>query len=162
MIGSKVLSIVSTACVPLPYQLLQTILFPKNLIHHQVEIIDLMIINADKNDAVFCEQLTCQKETWIHHRQPRRMVASTRFRITCLQIAFGINLLSQLEIGVQRICIVIGINEVATGIVWRVNVDGFDPTKIGLIEKLENLKVISLNKEVLGGVKMEGFVTAGL
>ena len=90
------------------------------------------------------------------------MVASTRFRITCLQIAFGINLLSQLEIGVQRICIVIGINEVATGIIGRIDINGFDPTKIGLIEKLENLKVISLNKEVLGGVKMEGFVTAGL
>ena len=89
------------------------------------------------------------------------MVTPTRIGVAGLKIAFGINLPSQVEIGIQRICIVIGINEIATSIVGWINVDGFDATEVGLIEEFKDLKIVAFNKEVLGGVKIKRVVATG-
>ena len=97
-----------------------------------------MIINTDKDDAIFRKQLTCQKEARIHHRQPRRVVAAARIRIAGLEIAFGISLSGQLEVSIQRLCVVIRIDEVATSVVRWINIYSFDAAEIGFIEEFKN------------------------
>ena len=119
-----------------------------------------MIINANENDAIVCEQLARQEEARVHRGQPRGVVAAARLWITGLEIALCINLSCQLKVGLQRFSVVIGIDEVVAGVVGRIDVDGFDAPEIGLIEELEDLKVVSLDEEVLGGVKMAGVVPA--
>jgi len=76
------------------------ILFTENLIHHQTKATDFVIVYADKDDAVVGKELPRQKQPWIHHREPRGMIAATRLWIAGLEIAFSIGLTGELEIGI--------------------------------------------------------------
>lgn len=90
------------------------------------------------------------------------MIAATHLGIAGLEVALGINLPGQLKISSQRLCVVVGVDEVAASVVGRIDVDGFDATEVGLIEEFEDLKVIALDEEILGGVEMKGVLAARL
>ena len=67
VVRRKIPRVIPTACVPLPHELLQAVLLAKNLVHQEAEVVNLMVIDADEDDAIFRKQLPCKKKPRIHH-----------------------------------------------------------------------------------------------
>ena len=65
-----------------------------------------------------------------------------------------------MEIGIQRLRVVVGIDKVVAGVVRRIDVDGFDSAKVRFVEEFQHLKVIAFNEEVWGAVEVEGVSVA--
>lgn len=116
---------------------------------------NLIVVNADEDDSILSQELSGQKEAWVHHREPAGMVAAARLGIARHRIAFGVLLAGELKVGGQGIGVIVNVDAFLAGIVGRIYVDHLDPAKIGLIEELENLKVLSLDEDVLRQVEID-------
>ena len=145
----------------LPNQLRDKILLTKHLIHQQPQVVHLIIVNAHENHAVLAQQLAGQEKARVHHGEPGGVVASAGLRVGGEQIALGVLLAGQLQVGGQRVGVVVGVDKIVAGVVRWVNVDHLHSAKVGLVEELEDFQVVALDEEVLGGVKVHGFLAAG-
>jgi hypothetical protein len=104
--------------------------------------VNLVVINAHENHAVLAQELTRQEQARIHHRKPRGAIASTRFRIACY-------LLRQLEVRLERVGVIVGIDKIVAGVVGRVNVNHLDAPKVRLVEEFQNFEVVAFDEQVL-------------
>ena len=80
------------------------------------------------------------------------MIASHGFRI-----AFG-RLLRDFLVFCQRICEIVSVNEIMSGIVWRIDVDHLDLTVIGGLKEFENFEVVPFQIKVLRGIEVDAFL----
>jgi hypothetical protein len=70
-------------------------------------------------------------------------------------VAFRVLLAGDFEIGVERVGVVVGINEVISGVVRRVDVDHLHPTEVGLVEQLQDFEIVALDEDIVGGVPVD-------
>ena len=101
-----------------------------------------MVINAHENHALLAQELTRQEQARIHHRKPRGVIASTRFRIACY-------LLRPLEVRLEWVGVIVGIDKIVAGVVGRVNVNHLDAPKVRLVEEFQNFEVVAFDEQVL-------------
>ena len=115
----------------------------------------LVVIDADEDDAVVAQELAREEEAGVHHRQPVRMVAPAGLGVAGEDVALGVDLARLLQVGLERLAVVVLVDEVVAGVVGRVDVDHLDLAHIGLVEELEHLQVLALDEEVLGGLPVD-------
>ena len=84
------------------------------------------------------------------------MVPTLGFRIGRELLTLVINLLRPLEIRIQPLLEVVGVDKVLAGVIWRVDVDHFDLSVVVLLQNLQDFQVVTFNKDVLGGVPVFG------
>src|SRR5437588_9488115 len=87
------------------------------------------------------------------------MITTACLRITCEQIAFSIDLPSQLKIRLERVGIIIRIDEVLASIVRRVDINQLHPPEIWLEQKLENFQIVAFDEYVAGLIEIDGLVS---
>ena len=56
---------------------------------------------------------------------------------------------------------IILVNKVVTRVVRRIDVDHLDLAEVGLLEELEGIQVIALDKQILRGIKIHALFPAG-
>ena len=66
-----------------------------------------------------------------------------------------------LEVGPETLAVVVRVDEVVAGVVGRVDVDHLDLAQVRLLEKLQDLKVVAFDDQVLGGVPVDALVLRG-
>src|SRR5437763_957400 len=84
------------------------------------------------------------------------MIAAACFRIGRQQITFSICLPCELKVSLERIRVIVRVNEVLAGVVGRVNVDKLDASKVGLEQQLQNLQIVALYKNISRCLKVDG------
>ena len=94
--------------------------FTKNHIAYSSKICILIIINRNKDDTIVSKQISSQAKPWIHHIQPVCMVPAAGFCIGGKGPALCIHLSGDLFVVFNIILKIVLINEVMTGVVWRV------------------------------------------
>src|SRR5437588_1313487 len=94
-----------------------------------------VVVDADEHRSIIFQELPCQKKSRVHHRKPSGVIPATRLGIARKQIAFGVHLASQLKICFQRVCIVVGVNKILAGVVWRIDINQLDAPEIWLEKK---------------------------
>src|SRR5262249_30792246 len=67
-----------------------------------------------------------------------------------------IELPCELKVSAKTILEVVVINEVISCVVWRIDEDELHAVVVGLLKELEHLKVVALDEDVLGCVKVHG------
>ena len=75
--------------------------------------------------------------------------------------AFGINLAGILQIGLQGLAVVVRVDEVVAGVVGRIDIDHLDLAQVGLLQELQDLKVVALDDEVLRRVEVDALLRTG-
>ena len=83
------------------------------------------------------------------------MVTAHGFRI-----AFG-RLLRDFPVFCQRIGEIVSIDKIVPRIVRRIDVDHFDLTVIGGLEEFQDFEVVAFDIQVLRGIEINAFLTAG-
>ena len=131
------------------------IFFTEHFVTNFSQICDLVIINGNKNHAVIPQEVCRQTETGVHHIEPVGVIAAHGFRV-----ALG-GLLGHLLVPGHRVGKVISIDEIVAGVVGRVDVDHLLLAVVGRLQQLQDLQVVALNVEVLGGVPVHTFLWAG-
>ena len=76
-------------------------------------------------------------------------------------VALVVNLPGVLQVGQQALGVVVGVDEVVAGVVGRVDVDHLDLAQVRLLQQLEDLEVVALDDEVLGGVEGDALFRGG-
>ena len=119
------MNIHSWAIYLLPYNLCHKVFFAKDLIAQFFEIINLTIINRNKNHTIIPQKICRQPKAGVHHIEPVCVVAAHGFRV-----GLG-GLLGDFLVPGHRIGKIIGIDKIVAGIVGRVYV----PTDFDTKEK---------------------------
>ena len=104
----------------LPNDVGYEVLPPEHLIHYDLQVVRLIVVNEDPDRAVFGEQVAKHFEARVHEREPSRVLQ-----------------------------IVVIVLEGAPGIVGRVNGDAPDAPGVIRQQGFERVEVIPLNEQVL-------------
>jgi hypothetical protein len=88
------------------------------------------------------------------------MEASIRLRVCAELSPFGVNLPGVLQLGLQALGVVIRVDEVVSRVVGGIDVDHLDLAQIRLLQELEDLEVVALDDQVLGGVEVDALLGA--
>src|SRR5665213_3006682 len=86
------------------------------------------------------------------------METTSSFGVRTELLAFRINLPRVLQIRLQTLCIVVGIDKIIAGVVRRIDVDEFDFAVVALLQELENFQVVALDHEVAGRLPVDTLV----
>src|SRR5271157_4742378 len=83
----------------------------------------------------------------------------------CLRVgtelaSLAINLARELEVILNVVLKVVGIDEVTAGVIGRIDVDQLDLAGIALLQELEHFEIITLDHEVLGGIPIDALLRA--
>lgn len=133
----------------------------EQLIEHFPQIIDFIIVNADKNSPIVTKQIPRQQQPRIHHRTPIRMETASRLGILHKTVSFIIEITVFGTILFGRNREVVSIYKVTACVVRGIDVDQLHLAGIGCAHDLEGLEVVTLDVEVLGGVPVLGLLGAG-
>src|SRR5271157_3753717 len=84
----------------------------------------------------------------------------------CLRVgtelaSLAINLARELEVILNVVLKVVGIDEVTAGVIGRIDVDQLDLAGVALLQKLEHFEIVALDHEVLGGLPIDALLRAG-
>ena len=120
------------------------VFFSKDLVANFFEIIYLLIVNRNKNNAVIPQQIRRQPQPGIHHVQPVGVIPAHG-----VWISFGCLGRDFLVPG-QRIGKVIIVHKVVACVVGRVYIDHLYPAEVGFLQQLQYLQIVALNVQVLG------------
>src|SRR3990172_2414638 len=150
-----------SSCAKIPNQFGKQIFLSKDSIHEKPKINDLFIIDTNKNNPVVIQKLPRHEEPRIHHREPSRVEAAGGFGVAGKKVSLGVLLAGELEVGIQRVGEVVGIDEVLAGVVGRVDVYHLHPPGVGLLEELQDLEVLALDEDVAGVVEIDGLLRRG-
>ena len=69
-------------------------------------------------------------------------------------------LAGEFEVVFDVVLEVVGLDEVLTGVVGRVDVDELHLPRVGFLEELEDFEVVALDHEVLGGIPVHALFRA--
>ena len=134
---------------------------PNTSSHKLPEVVDLVVIDADEDHAVLPQQIPREIQPRIHHVQPLGVEAAVGLGVGAELAALGVHLAGVLQVGLQALGVVVGVDEVVAGVVGRVDVDHLDLAQVRLLQELEHLEVVALDDEVLGGVEVDALLRAG-
>jgi hypothetical protein len=112
-----------------------------------------VVINTDEDHPVLAQQVPCEVQPRIHHVEPLGVEAAVGVGVGAEAMAFSVDLPGVLEVGLQALSVVVGVDEVVAGVVGRVDIDHLDLAQVRLLQQLEDLEVVALDDEVLGGVE---------
>ena len=129
-------------------------MFAKCLIAYFPQISLFIIINTNKNDTIICQQVLCQLQSRINHIKPIGMETAVALGVLHHTIAIFIVLSTVSKVLIHVLSKVVLIHKIVTRVVRRINVNHLDFTKIGFLQQLQHFKVVTLNIEVFGGIKV--------
>ena len=126
MAVGDVLSVVFRRESTLPNQLRHKVLLTKDLITDAAQVMLLMVINRDKDHAVFREELSCQREASMDHRAPVGVKARLGSLVERKALARTVDNASCLLKVFSALMKFVLIDEICTGVIGRVDVDHLD------------------------------------
>ena len=110
--------------------------FPKHFIAHLKYIINLIIINTNKNHTIIRQQIPCNFQARINHIQPVGVKTSVAFGVLGEAVAVFVQLAAHFIPFVGADAEFIVIHKVVTCVVGRINVYHFDFAEIGFLQQL--------------------------
>ena len=90
------------------------------------------------------------------------MKTAARVGIGCKPLPLIINLPRISQVGIQIVLILVRIDKLLAGVIWRIDVNHLDLAEVRLLEQFQHLQVITLNEEVFRSVEVHAFITGGL
>ena len=75
--------------------------------------------------------------------------------------AFSVHLPGVGQIGLQRLSVVVRVDEVVAGVVGRVDVDHLDLAQIRLLQQLQYFQIVALDDEIFRGIEVDTSAGAG-
>ena len=117
-----------------------------------------MVVDADKNDAVFAQQIAREKQARVEHVEPVAVIAAVAVFVGALREAFLADLAGVAQVVSQAFAEVVGVDEFVAGVVGRVDVDHLDLAVIRALQQLEHFEIVALDDEVGGSVPVDAFV----
>lgn len=150
---------------PFPYQLSDKVATPEYFITYFSQVVLLVIIYGDKNNAILRKKIASDFESRIYHIQPIGVKTTIGFGVALHGvivhlIAIGIKRSIALLELIFALSEIIIIDEVITCIIGRVNVNHLDTTEVGFAENFEDIEVIALNIKIFGRIEINRFFTA--
>ena len=124
------------------------ILRAENLIHDQAQVGDLVVVDADEDDAVVAQERARQEQAGVDHVQPVRVEAPAGARVGRERAQRLVHLPGAAQVVLGGLAEVVAVDEVVAGVVGRVDVDHLDTPGVGLLEELERVQIVRLDEEV--------------
>ena len=113
---------------PLPNKLRNKIFFTEDFIAKFTKVHNLIVINRNKDNTVFTQQVCSKTKTRVHHIQPVGVVASHRFRVRLC------GLLGDLFVACHRVGKAVLIDKIVAGVVRRIDIDHLDLVVVRSLE----------------------------
>ena len=82
------------------------------------------------------------------------METTVAFGVLHHTVTFFIKLTTVCKVFIRVLGKIILIHKIVSRIIWRVNINHLDFTKIGFLQEFQHFQIIALNIEVFGGVKI--------
>ena len=133
----------------------------KHFVTTLFQILLLVIINADKDNTIICQQILCQSEPRIDHIQPVGVETTIALSVLHHAVSVFIELSAARKVFLRALSKIVLIHEVVARVVGRVYVDHLDLAEIGLLQELQHFQIIALDIEIFGVVEVHAFLTAG-
>ena len=137
------------------------VIFSECIVCYFHKVIHFVVINADKDNPIHRQQISCQHQPRINHAAPVGMKTTVGVGIL-EQAVFVLVVHSHLRVFFFLWAHeIVGIDEVVAGVVRRINIDHLDLAKIALLQELEDFQIIALDVEVFSGVPVLALRHAG-
>ena len=133
----------------------------KNFIANLCQILNFVLINANKNNAVIRQQIPRQHQPRIHHTAPVGVKPSVAVIVLEQPILVLVIHPHLTVFFILRTHKIVCIDNIVARIIRRVNVNHFDFAQITLLQQLEHFQIVTLNIEILGIIPVFAFCRAG-
>ena len=120
----------------------------------------LVLVDVHGDHAGVGQQRVRELQPRVHHVQPVGMEPAVRLGVgAALHAAFG--LAGDGQVVAQAVAEVVRIDEIAAGVVRRIDVDQLDLARVALVQQLHHVEVVALDHEVAGVVPRDAIGRAG-
>ena len=133
----------------------------KNFIANLCQILNFVLINANKNNAVICQQIPRQHQPRIHHTAPVGVKPSVAVVVLEQPILVLVIHPHLAVFFILRTHEIICIDKIVARIIRWVNINHFDLAQIALLQQLEHFQIVAFNVEILGIIPVFAFCRAG-
>ena len=86
-----------------------------------------------------------EEEARVHHGEPFGVETALGFGVDGETEALFVGLAGEAQVFLEALAVVVGIDEILSCVIRRVDVDHLDLTDIGFLEELEDFEIVSLN-----------------
>ena len=124
------------------------IVFAEHLVADLLQRSNFGFVDRDKNSAFLPQQILCQLQARIHHIKPVRVETSCRFGVGG-EFAIAITLTGYIQIGANRIHVVVFVDQVFSRVIRRININHLDLAVVMLLKDLQDFQVVPFNDHVL-------------
>src|SRR3989304_10362507 len=151
-----------------PNKLTNKIPLPKYLIHHHPQVVNLIIVNVNKDNAILAQKVLGKEQTGIQHAEPVAVKVSAILAVLAEQtflhqVAFFVLVADSFEVVLFLLAESVGVNKAVIACVIRwVNDDALYLAVIGLLQNFQYFEIFTFNENVFCCVKVDGFIRCRL